>query len=200
MATSKKKPAAKAAKTPTKKPAKPAAAPTKKAAPAKPAAAKAAKPTPTIQPVPLQGTMAPAFELAGTDGRTHSLKDYRGRSVILYFYPKDDTPGCTRQAIAFEAAARQIAGKNAVVLGVSKDSLASHQKFQQKYGLSFVLLSDPDLSVHAAYGAYGEKVMYGNKTLGVIRSTYVIGPDGKIVKAFPKVKVDGHDTQVIACL
>ena len=205
MATSKKKPAAKApaksapkaaAETPTKTKAK---APAKTTA--KPAAkAKPAKPSPNTQPAPIQGAVAPDFSLAGTDGKTHRLSDYRGRNVILYFYPKDDTPGCTREAIAFEGAAKELAGKNAVVLGVSKDSLASHARFQQKYGLSFVLLSDPDLSVHAAYGAYGEKVMYGQKTLGVIRSTYVIGPDRRIKKAFPKVKVDGHDQQVLVCL
>jgi peroxiredoxin Q/BCP len=187
-APEKKKPATKTAKK----------APAKAAAVAKPA--KATKPTPKTQPAPVEGARAPDFALEGTDGKTHRLADYRGRSVILYFYPKDDTPGCTREAIAFEAAAKAIAGKNAVVLGVSKDSLASHAKFQQKYGLKFVLLSDPDLSVHAAYGAYGEKMMYGQKTVGVIRSTYVIGPDGKIKKAFPKVKVDGHDAQVLASL
>jgi thioredoxin-dependent peroxiredoxin len=181
-----------------KKPATAKKAPAKAAAVAKPA--KAAKPAPKTQPAPVEGARAPDFALEGTDGKTHRLADYRGRSVILYFYPKDDTPGCTREAIAFEAAAKAIAGKNAVVLGVSKDSLASHAKFQQKYGLKFVLLSDPDLSVHAAYGAYGEKMMYGQKTVGVIRSTYVIGPDGKIKKAFPKVKVDGHDAQVLASL
>jgi thioredoxin-dependent peroxiredoxin len=196
-------------KTTTKKsPAKPAtsaakldAKPAGKTA-AKPAAKSAAKvkPSPKTQPAPVDGALAPAFALEGTDGKTHRLADYRGKNVILYFYPKDDTPGCTREAIAFEAAAESLAGKNAVVLGVSKDSIASHCRFQAKYGLRFVLLSDPDLSVHGSYGAYGEKVMYGQKTMGVLRSTFVIGADGRIKKAFPKVKVDGHDAQVLAAL
>lgn len=196
MATTKKsasKPAA--AKTASK------ASPQKKA-PAKASAPKPAptKPAPTPSAVPTEGQKAPAFTLEGSDGKTHRLADYADRNVILYFYPRDDTPGCTREAIAFQGAAKALAKKNAVVLGVSKDSLAAHAKFKAKYGLEFVLLSDPDLKVHAAYGAYGEKVLYGKKSMGVIRSTFVIGPDGKIKKAFPKVKVDGHEAQVLAAL
>jgi peroxiredoxin Q/BCP len=196
MATQKKtekKPAAKA----------PAAKAAPKAAAAKPAAKpapKANKPSPKISAAPIDGATAPDFALPGSDGKTHTLADYRGKNVVLYFYPKDDTPGCTREAIAFEGATKELAKKNAVVLGVSKDSLAAHARFKDKYSLGFVLLSDPDLTVHAAYGAYGEKVMYGNKTMGVLRSTFVIGPDGKIKKAFPKVKVDGHDAAVLAAL
>lgn len=140
------------------------------------------------------------FRVAATSNKDVQLSALRGWNVVLYFYPKDDTPGCTREAIAFSGQKAALAKKNAVVLGVSKDSIASHCKFQEKYGLGFVLLSDPDLSVHGAYGAYGEKVMYGQKTMGVIRSTFVIGPDGKIKKAFPKVKVDGHDQEVLAAL
>ncbi len=177
---------------------------TKKAATKKAPAAKAS-PTakvaaPTPSDAPREGQKAPAFSLPGSDGKDHRLADYAGQNVILYFYPRDDTPGCTREAIAFQGAAKALAKKNAVVLGVSKDSIASHAKFKTKYDLDFVLLSDPDLKVHAAYGAYGEKVLYGKKSMGVIRSTFVIGPDGKIKKAFPKVKVDGHDEQVLAAL
>jgi peroxiredoxin Q/BCP len=179
----------------------------KKTAPKKPAAAKSAKagktaskPAPKTSPMPKDGQKAPAFSLAGSDGKTHSLADYAGKNVVLYFYPKDDTPGCTREAIAFTGSKAALAKKNAVVLGVSKDSIASHCRFQEKYALGFVLLSDPDLGVHGAYGAWGEKVMYGEKKMGVIRSTFVIGPDGKIKKAFPRVKVDGHDQEVLAAL
>lgn len=194
-------------KTPTKpaaKPAtKPAAAKAAKSESAKAPKAKAPakeKAAPKVAAAPLDGATAPDFELPGSDGKTHRLADYRGKNVVLYFYPKDDTPGCTREAIAFEASAKELAKKNAVVLGISKDSLASHAKFKEKHKLGFVLLSDPDLSVHGAYGAYGEKVMYGNKTMGVIRSTFVVGPDGKVKKAFPKVKVDGHDAAVLAAI
>lgn len=185
----------------TKKSAKPAAAkPAAPKAPPKAAPKKEAAPAPSPSPAPTEGKKAPAFSLEGSDGKTHRLADYAGQNVILYFYPRDDTPGCTREAIAFQGAAKALAKKNAVVLGVSKDSLAAHAKFKTKYGLDFVLLSDPDLKVHAAYGAYGEKVLYGNKILGVIRSTFVIGPDGRIKKAFPKVKVDGHEAQVLSAL
>lgn len=186
----------------SKKPATAAKKPAPKPA-AKPATAKPAKAKPapkTVAAAPTAGKTAPAFALEGTDGKTHRLADYAGKTVVLYFYPKDDTPGCTREAVAFQAIRAQLSKKGAVVLGVSKDSIASHCRFQEKYGLSFVLLSDPDLSVHGAYGAYGEKVMYGNKTMGVIRSTFVIGPDGKIKAAFPKVKVDGHDQEVLAAI
>ena len=196
MATQKKIAKKTAAKAPAAK-AAPKAAAAKSAA--KPAA-KPTKPSPKISAAPIDGAPAPDFALPGSDGKTHTLADYRGKNVVLYFYPKDDTPGCTREAIAFEGATKELAKKNAVVLGVSKDSLAAHARFKDKYSLGFVLLSDPDLTVHAAYGAYGEKVMYGNKTMGVLRSTFVIGPDGKIKKAFPKVKVDGHDAAVLAAL
>jgi peroxiredoxin Q/BCP len=180
-------------------PAKAASTPAPKAAAPK-KAAPAAKPAPTPSAAPTEGQKAPAFSLEGSDGKTHRLADYADKNVILYFYPRDDTPGCTREAIAFQGAAKALAKKNAVVLGVSKDSLAAHAKFKAKYDLDFVLLSDPDLKVHAAYGAYGEKVLYGKKSMGVIRSTFVIGTDGRIKKAFPKVKVDGHDAQVLAAL
>lgn len=124
------------------------------------------------------GDAAPDFTLSRDDGDDITLSDLRGRSVILYFYPRDSTPGCTTQACDFRDRAEALADKNAVVLGVSKDSLASHAKFRAKYDLNFPLLSDPDLTVHKAYDAYGEKKLYGKVSMGVIRSTIVIDPDG----------------------
>jgi peroxiredoxin Q/BCP len=146
------------------------------------------------------GDKAPAFSLQAASGTTVSLRDYAGKTVVLYFYPKDSTPGCTREAEAFRDAAPALKKKNAVVLGVSKDSLASHCKFRDKYSLNFPLLSDPDGEVIARYGAWGEKNLYGKKSMGIIRTTVVIAPDGKIKKVFPKVKVDGHADAVLAAL
>ena len=147
-----------------------------------------------------EGQKAPPFKLESSDGKTVSLADFAGKSVVLYFYPRDNTPGCTREAEAFRDAAAALKKKNAVVLGVSKDSIASHCKFRDKYRLNFPLLSDPDGDVLEKYGAWGEKVLYGKKSMGIIRSTVVIGPDGKIKKLFPKVKVDGHAEEVLAVL
>jgi peroxiredoxin Q/BCP len=147
-----------------------------------------------------EGQKAPAFKLESADGKTVALGDFAGKNVVLYFYPRDSTPGCTREAEAFRDAAAALKKKNAVVLGVSKDSIASHCKFRDKYDLNFPLLSDPDGEVLEKYGAWGEKVMYGKKMMGIIRSTFVIGPDGKIKKIFPKVKVDGHAEEVLAAL
>jgi thioredoxin-dependent peroxiredoxin len=147
-----------------------------------------------------EGQKAPSFKLESSDGKTVTLADYAGKNVILYFYPRDNTPGCTREAEAFRDAAAALKKKNAVVLGVSKDSIASHCKFRDKYKLNFPLLSDPDGDVLEKYGAWGEKVLYGKKSMGIIRSTVVIGPDGKIKKHFPKVKVDGHADEVLAAL
>jgi peroxiredoxin Q/BCP len=147
-----------------------------------------------------EGQKAPAFKLESADGKVVSLGDFSGKNVVLYFYPRDSTPGCTREAEAFRDAAATLKKKNAVVLGVSKDSIASHCKFRDKYDLNFPLLSDPDGEVLEKYGAWGEKVMYGKKMMGIIRSTFVIGPDGKIKKIFPKVKVDGHAEEVLAVL
>jgi len=147
-----------------------------------------------------EGQKAPAFTLDSSDGGKVSLGDFAGKNVVLYFYPRDSTPGCTREAEAFRDAAAALKKKNAVVLGVSKDSIASHCKFRDKYSLNFALLSDPDGAVLEKYGAWGEKVMYGKKMMGIIRSTVVIGPDGKIKKLFPKVKVDGHADEVLAAL
>ena len=147
-----------------------------------------------------EGKKAPAFTLASSEGDTVSLADFKGKKVILYFYPKDDTPGCTREAEGFRAALPKIKKKGAVVLGVSRDSVDSHCKFIDKYGLNFPLLSDPDGKVLRAYGAWGEKNMYGKKTEGVIRTTVVIDGDGKVEKVFPRVKVDGHVDKVLAAL
>lgn len=148
----------------------------------------------------LEGKKAPNFSLEGSDGKTHSLADFKGKTVVLYFYPKDDTPGCTKEACGFRDHFEEIS-KLAVVLGVSKDSIASHKKFSDKYKLPFVLLSDPDAKVMTAYGAYGEKMMYGKPVMGTIRSTVVIGPDGKVVKHWPTVKkAETHPEEVLAFL
>jgi len=147
------------------------------------------------------GKAAPAFTLTDAEGKKVSLKDYAGKHVILYFYPKDDTPGCTKEACGFRNTWKTIAKANAVVLGVSADSEASHQKFAAKYKLPFPLLSDPDRKVMTTYGAYGEKMMYGKKTVGVIRSTVWIGPDGKVKKHWAKVaNAEKHPDQVLAAL
>ncbi len=148
----------------------------------------------------LEGKKAPAFSLAGSDGKNHSLADYKGKTVVLYFYPKDDTPGCTKEACGFRDHFKEIA-KHAVVLGMSKDSVASHGKFISKYKLPFTLLSDPDAAVMKAYGAFGEKLMYGKPVQGTIRSTVVIGPDGKVVKHWAAVKkAEEHPADVLAFL
>jgi thioredoxin-dependent peroxiredoxin len=146
----------------------------------------------------LEGTKAPDFSLTGSDGKQHSLKDYIGKTVIIYFYPKDNTPGCTKEACGFRDSYSELLKRGIVLLGVSKDSIAAHDKFITNYSLPFVLLSDPDTSMMQAYGAFGEKVMYGKKTTGTIRSTVVIGPDGVVKKQWPKVaKADQHPEQVL---
>lgn len=144
-----------------------------------------------------EGEIAPDFTLAGSDGKEHSLKDYRGKKVILYFYPKDNTPGCTNEAIAFKENTENLSGLNAVVLGVSRDSLASHEKFINKFGLPFVLLSDAESQVCELYGVLKEKNMFGKKSIGIERSTFVIDEEGKVIKEFRKVKVDGHINEVL---
>ena len=143
------------------------------------------------------GTRAPAFTLPDQDGNMVSLKDFKGQKVVLYFYPKDSTPGCTKQACNFGELFPQFREKGAVVLGVSKDSVASHKKFQEKFGLPFTLLSDPELKVIQAYGVWQEKNMYGKKTMGVVRSTYLIDEKGVIVKAFGKVKAAENPQQML---
>lgn len=146
------------------------------------------------------GSKAPAFTLVSDSGKKAKLSDFKGRPVVLYFYPKDDTPGCTKEACAFRDASVQIKEFGAVVLGVSLDDEASHIKFRDKYTLNFPLLSDPEHSVAEMYGAWREKNMYGKKSMGVQRSTYLIGTDGKIVKVWKKVSVDGHDAAVLEAL
>ncbi len=147
----------------------------------------------------LEGQPAPAFALPGSDGRSYSTAGLRGQIVVLYFYPKDDTPGCTKEACGFRDLNAEIAKTGAVVLGVSRDSHESHQQFLGKYQLPFVLLTDADTAVHRAYGAWGPKVSYGKETEGVIRSTVIIGPDGKISKHWPTVQDAGaHPADVLA--
>jgi thioredoxin-dependent peroxiredoxin len=147
-----------------------------------------------------EGQKAPDFTLPSSGGADVALKDLRGKPVVLYFYPKDDTPGCTREACGFRDAKARIGRSGAVVLGVSPDSVASHEKFRAKYKLNFPLLADNDKAVAKKYGAFGEKVLYGKKVIGMIRSTFVIDSEGIVRKVFPRVKVDGHDEQVLEAL
>ncbi|MBR4441799.1 MAG: thioredoxin-dependent thiol peroxidase [Clostridia bacterium] len=144
------------------------------------------------------GTPAPDFALPDQDGKTHALSDYRGRKVVLYFYPKDNTAGCTKQACGFAELYPQFTEKGAVVLGVSKDSVASHKKFEQKYGLPFTLLSDEAKAVIQAYGVWQEKMNYGKATMGVVRTTYLIDENGVIVRALSKVKAADNPAQMLA--
>ena len=143
---------------------------------------------------------APDFCLPDQDGRTVRLSDYLGKKVVLYFYPKDNTPGCTRQACAFAASYEQFKAQNIVVIGISKDSVASHQKFAQKYDLPFILLSDPELQAIQAYGVWQEKKLYSKVSMGVVRTTYIIDEQGVIEKVMPKVKPDTNAADVLACL
>jgi peroxiredoxin Q/BCP len=147
-----------------------------------------------------EGSKAPAFAMASSEGGEVSLDGLRGKTVVLYFYPKDDTPGCTREACGFRDSQAALRKKGVVVLGVSGDSLASHEKFSKKYDLNFPLLADPGHVVAKQYGAYGEKVMYGKTSMGIIRSTFIIDGQGVVRKVFPKVKVDGHVEQVLEAL
>ena len=146
------------------------------------------------------GTKAPDFTLNDKDGNPVSLHDFAGKRVVLYFYPKDNTPGCTRQACAFAGAYEAFKSLDAVVIGVSKDSVASHQKFAEKYALPFVLLSDPERQAIEAYGVWQEKKNYGKVSMGVVRSTFVIGPDGVIEKVMPKVKPDTNAAEILEYL
>ena len=144
------------------------------------------------------GDAAPNFDLESDDGKHRSLADFKGKWLVLYFYPKDDTPGCTREAQGFSEAAARLSKLGAHVAGVSKDSIKSHCAFRDKYGLKFPLLTDPDLATHTAYGAWGEKTLYGRKFEGTIRSTFLVAPDGTLARAWRSVKVDGHVDAVIA--
>ena len=144
---------------------------------------------------------SPCFLLEGSDSKQHSVKQYAGKTVVIYFYPRDNTPGCTKEACGFRDNYKELTDKDVVVLGVSKDSIAAHSKFITNYALPFVLLSDPDCSMMQAYEAYGEKVLYGKKSLGTIRSTVVVGPDGIVKKQWPKVaKAEQHPDEVLAYL
>jgi peroxiredoxin Q/BCP len=146
------------------------------------------------------GEKAPDFSLPDQTGKTISLKDFKGRQVVLYFYPKDDTPGCTKEACGFRDAIRRITKAGAVVLGVSLDGKESHQKFIKKHDLPFSLLSDEDAAVSKAFGVYKQKNMYGKKFWGIERSTFLIDPTGRLKSIFRKVKVDGHTEEVLNAL
>ena len=146
------------------------------------------------------GDKAPEFDLMGDDDKQVRLRDFAGRTVVLYFYPKDDTPGCTREACNFRDDQSKFTKAGAVVLGVSMDSVKSHQAFKQKYSLPFPLLSDDGATVSKAYGVYKKKNMYGRVYWGIERATFVIGPDGKIAAVFPRVKVDGHNLELLKAL
>ena len=144
------------------------------------------------------GTKAPAFSLPDQNGTVHTLEDYRGKKVVLYFYPKDNTSGCSKQACGFAELYPQFTEKGAVVIGISKDSVASHKKFEEKFGLPFTLLSDVELAAIKAYDVWQEKNMYGKITMGVVRTTYLIDEDGVIVKAFGKVKAAENPEKMLA--
>lgn len=146
------------------------------------------------------GTKAPDFKLPDQNGKERTLEEFKGKKVILYFYPRDNTPGCTKQACGFGELYPQFMEKDAVVVGISKDSVVSHKKFEEKYSLPFVLLSDTELSAIQAYDVWKEKNMYGKKTMGVVRTTYLIDEAGTIVKAFGKVKAAENPKQMLEAL
>ena len=147
-----------------------------------------------------ENTKAPSFELNDKDGKKYSLSDFAGQKIVLYFYPKDNTPGCTRQACAFAAAYEDFKTLNVPVIGISKDSEASHRKFAEKHGLPFILLSDPELEAIKAYDVWQEKKLYGKVSMGVVRTTYIIDENGVIIKAMPKVKPDTNAAEVLEYL
>ncbi len=146
------------------------------------------------------GAKAPEFTLPDKDGNPVSLSDFAGKKVVLYFYPRDNTPGCTRQACAFAAAYEDFKAMDAAVIGVSKDSAASHQRFAEKHGLPFVLLSDPELTAIQAYGVWQEKKLYGKVSMGVVRTTFIIDEQGRIEKVMPKVKPDTNAAEILSYL
>ena len=143
------------------------------------------------------GTLAPDFTLLDQDGVSQSLKTYRGKYILLYFYPKDDTPGCTKEACTIADVYNDFSKLNVVVLGVSKDTPSSHKKFAEKYSLPFTLLSDTDAAVIETYGAWQEKTMFGKTALGILRISYLIDPEGKIVKVYPKVDPASHALEIL---
>jgi peroxiredoxin Q/BCP len=147
-----------------------------------------------------EGTKAPDFTLVADDGTKLKLSSLRGAPVVLYFYPKDDTPGCTKEACAFRDASKELKKLGAVVLGVSPDDVASHVKFRDKFKLNFPLLADPDHKIAEKYGAWREKNMYGKKSMGIARSTFLIDAEGKVARVWKAVKVDGHDGAVLEAL
>ncbi len=147
-----------------------------------------------------QGIKAPDFTLLDKDGKSVSLSDFHGKKVVLYFYPKDNTPGCTRQACAFAGAYKEFQEKNVEVIGISKDSVASHVKFAEKHNLPFVLLSDPELSAIKAYDVWQEKKLYGKVSFGVVRTTFIIDENGFIETVMPKVKPDTNAAEILAML
>ncbi|MBE6563590.1 MAG: thioredoxin-dependent thiol peroxidase [Ruminococcaceae bacterium] len=146
------------------------------------------------------GEKAPNFTLKDKDGNLVSLSDHLGKKVVLYFYPRDNTPGCTRQACAFAAAYEGFKAENVVVIGISKDSTESHRKFAEKYDLPFILLSDPDLEAIKAYGVWQEKKLYGKVSFGVVRTTFIIDENGNIEKVMPKVKPDTNAAEILEYL
>ena len=146
------------------------------------------------------GTKAPAFNLKATDGSKIRLSELKGQPVVLYFYPKDDTPGCTKEACAFRDRSSELQDLGAAVLGVSPDDVASHEKFTEKYDLNFPLLADTDHKIAEKYGAWREKNMYGKKSMGIKRSTFLIDANGVVAKVWKAVKVDGHDEKVLEAI
>ena len=146
------------------------------------------------------GDLAPDFTLQNQQGNSVSLSDFAGKTVVLYFYPRDNTPGCTRQACAFAGAYEAFRAEDIVVIGISKDSVSSHQKFAEKYNLPFILLADPDRQAIEAYGVWQEKKMAGKTGMGVVRTTYIIGKDGRITHVMPKVKPDTNAADVLSAL
>jgi thioredoxin-dependent peroxiredoxin len=147
-----------------------------------------------------EGAKAPSFSLKDDGGKTLRLSQFSGQPVVLYFYPKDDTPGCTKQACAFRDQSKALHKHGAIVLGVSPDDVESHARFKAKYGLNFPLLADPDHAIAAKYGAWREKNMYGKKSMGVQRSSFLIDSQGRVAKVWKRVKVEGHAEQVLAAL
>ena len=147
-----------------------------------------------------KGDMAPDFTLADKEGRSVTLSGFRGRKVVLYFYPKDNTPGCTRQACAFAGSFAEFRKRDVVVIGISRDSVESHRKFAEKYNLPFILLSDPELQAIQAYGVWQEKKLYGKSSMGVVRTTFIIDEAGMIAEVMPKVKPDTNAADVLALL